>query len=236
MPQNDPRRVAEEYATEQGLAGRAATYSPDRVEGPDAKAMALAAVVEVAPRQVLEVGCGWGEFAAAVAMETGAEVKAIDLSPRMVELACERAVDAEVGDVQALPFGDDAFDVAVANWMLYHVPDVDRAVAELARVLRPGGRLVAVTNGDDHLQELRELLGVQRTSSAFSAENGERILRHAFADVERRDASGWVTFDRAAAERYVASTRVLWEQASLPADFDGPLRVRTAPCVFVATT
>ena len=64
----------------------------------------------------------------------------------MVELTCSRGVEALVGDVQALPFDDGSFDAAVAAWMLYHVPDVDRPIAELAPVSRPGGRLVAVTN------------------------------------------------------------------------------------------
>jgi len=60
--------------------------------------------------------------------------------------------------VQSLPFADESFDTAVAAWMLYHVPDIDRGIAELARVLAPGGRLVAVTNSELHLHELRELI------------------------------------------------------------------------------
>ena len=72
MALNDPRLVAQEYSTERGLQGRAAAYKPENVEGPDAHAMALDAVAEAAPRRVLEVGCGWGAFAAAVVARTGA--------------------------------------------------------------------------------------------------------------------------------------------------------------------
>ena len=235
MSLNDPAVVREEYSTEAGLRGRASAY--EHVEGPDANDLALAAVVEASPARVLEAGCGWGGFSQRMIEEHGLDVRAVDLSPRMVELARERGVDARVADVQELPFADAAFDCAVANWMLYHVPDVDRGVAELARVLETGGRLVAVTNGIEHLHEVYELLGAERTLSPFSAENGEEILRRSFATVERRDSSGWVTFaDRDAVQRYVDSARVLRRQVEVVPPFDGPLRVRRAPCVFVATT
>ncbi len=69
------------------------------------------------------------------ARETAAEVVAVDLSPRMVELARERGVDAQVADVQAAAVRGWEFDLVVAAWMLYHVPDLDPRLAEIARVL-----------------------------------------------------------------------------------------------------
>jgi len=110
------------------------------------------------PRRVLEVGCGRGEFAERLA-GAGIGVVAVDQSARMVELTRARGVDARLGDVQALPFADGEFDAAVANFVLYHVRDIHRALAELARVLRPGGTLVAATNGVRQLAELWELVG-----------------------------------------------------------------------------
>ena len=88
-----------------------------------------------------------------------ARVLATDLSPRMVELAACAGVVAQVADAQRLPFGDGSFDVVAAMWMLYHVPDLDAALAEARRVLRPGGLLVAVTNGDEHTGDLRRAAG-----------------------------------------------------------------------------
>jgi SAM-dependent methyltransferase len=233
---NDPRLVRDEYASEQGLEGRRAAYR--YAEGPDAPQMAFDAVAEVSPRRVLEVGCGPGELAARIRSELGAEVVAVDISPRMVDLARGRGVDARVGDVQQLDLAEGEFDCAVAAWMLYHVPDVDRALSELARVLVPGGRLVAVTNAPDHLHELRELLGIPRRAPfPFDGANGEELLLRHFARVETRDGAGTIDFpSRAEVVGYVESSRTLFGSAAeLPA-FEGGLVVTRHPVVFVAHT
>ena len=230
---NDPAVVVAEYASEDGLERRRAAYR--YAVGPDAREVAFAAVAEIEPRRVLEVGCGPGELAERIQRELQCEVAALDVSERMVELARARDVDARVGDVQELPFEDGVFDCAVAAWMLYHVPRLDQALAELARVVRPGGRLVTVTNSHDHIRELFELLGAARTAYPFSAENGEELLRQEFSSVERRDAFGWIAFpDRDAAQAYVDATIALGMRGQLPL-FEGPLRVRRAPTIFVAT-
>ena len=106
----------------------------------------------------------------------------LDISPRMVELAAGRGVDAGVGDVQHLPFEDATFDCAVAAWMLFHVPDIDRGLGELARVLRPGGPLVAVTNARDAHAELRALAGRPSWLARSTRENGAEILGGTFAE------------------------------------------------------
>ena len=232
MTLDDPDVVAAEYADERGLLGRRAAY--EHAEGPDARQLAFDAVAEVAPRRVLEVGCGPGELAERISAELDVEVVAVDVSERMVELACARGVDARVGDVQALELPDESFDCAVAAWMLYHVPDVPRALAELARVLRPGGRLVAVTNDVDHLRELLELLGEGPAGGRFGGSDGEELLRASFATIERRDARGVIRFpDRQAVEGYVASSRGLIGWGELP-DFETPFVVTRSPVVFVA--
>ena len=228
MTLDDPAVVREEYASEARLAARKAAYR--FAEGPDPREIAFAGVAEAQPRRILEVGCGEGELAERMLNELDAEVVAVDQSARMVEITRGRGVDARVGDVQDLPFADGEFDVAVAAWVLFHVPDVDRALSELARVAR---RLVAVTNGTDHLRELYGLLGVERPAMVFNAENGREQLERHFSHVERRDAGGWVAFpDRAAAQSYIDAAIVT--EGQLP-QFDGPLRVRRTPVVFVAT-
>ncbi len=238
MRLNDPEAVLAEYASPDGLEGRRAAYR--HAEGTDAVETAFAAVAEVAPRSILEAGSGPGMLAARMAAEFGAAVVALDVSARMVELARERGVDARLGDVQDLPFDDAEFDCAVAAWMLYHVADVDRALAELARVLRPGGRLVAVTNDLDHMAELRELAGLPRLrpETPFSARNGAELLGRRFATVDVRDARGTIRFpDRASVEGYVrASARLGFYGDGELAAFETPLVATRAAVVFVAET
>lgn len=234
---DDPALVAREYADETRLQRRASAYTGGE-SGVDAREPVVAAVAEIAPRRLLEVGCGWGELASWLARETGADVVAIDLSGRMVSLARERGIDARVGDVQELAFADGEFDCVVAAWMLYHVPDLDGAISELARVLRPGGRLVAVTNSRYHLIELRELVGSGPSTLSFNRENGEQLLSRHFSLVRRIDVDGRLAFaTRADVEEYVrASIAMSPFAANLPAAVDEPLVVRRANSIFVAET
>jgi SAM-dependent methyltransferase len=236
---NDPAAVRDQYRSEVGLKARSSLY--EEISGPAPADVAFEAVAEVQPRRFLEVGCGPGEFAARIQHELSARTVAIDLSERMVELAAHAGVDARVGGVEQLPFGDAEFDCVAANWMLYHVPDLDRALAELARVIRPGGRLVAVTNGRDHLIELWQLVGAADAritrELTFSAENGADALRRHFREVELRDAGGSVVVrERDAIDRYIRSIDT-WAPfaAHLPEKLDAPLVATRATTVFVST-
>jgi SAM-dependent methyltransferase len=151
----------------------------------------------------------------------------------MVELARRRGVDARVGDAQDLPFDDGEFDCAVAAWMLYHVPDVDRAIAELARVLRPGGRLVAVTNSQGHLAEIYDLLGQERPPYPFSSEDGEARC----SGISPGRAARCVRLDQLSRSRRRAGVRRRHGLAlrGRPAPTgEGSVRVRRAPTIFVA--
>lgn len=235
MTIHDPEVIAREYATEEGLRARASVY--EGLAGPDSRQLALDAVRVAAPERVLEAGCGWGEFAARMQEELGTTVVAIDISPRMVELARERGVDAREGDVQALSFEDESFDCAVANWMLYHAPDIDRALAELRRVLRPQGRLVATTNGMRHLEELWLLVGRDKSKERrhFFSEDGEELLLRHFGSVERIDVESPLTFDDAEAVRgYVASSIAHKHLAERVPELEGPLVATRRGTVFVA--
>jgi SAM-dependent methyltransferase len=232
---DDARLVREQYASERGLEARRAAYR--YAEGDDPRELAFAAVAEAEPAHVLEVGCGPGELAERIGRELGATVVAVDQSERMVELASARGVDARVGDVQELPFPNDSFDCAVAAWMLYHVPDLDRGLAELRRVLRPDGRLVAVTSHVDHLVEVREAVGARRAFSdlSFNGDNGADALARHFENVERRDAHGTATFrDREAVMAYADSITALIDVETDPGGAKVPLVARRHCAVFVA--
>jgi SAM-dependent methyltransferase len=231
---NDPDVVREEYASERGLEARRSLY--DSRVGPDPRETVWEEIVAAAPRRVLEVGPGPGELSERMQRELCAKVVAIDVSERMVELARARCVDARVGDVQELPFPDAEFDLVVAAWVLFHVPDLDRGLAEIARVLRPGGRLVTVTNSEHHLDEARACAGFSMAGRmTFSRENGEKALRRHFARVERTDVDGSLTFPDAEAIRaYLRSLVTAKHAADGVLELPEPLRATTRNTVFVA--
>ncbi len=148
---------------------------------------------------VLEVGCGTGLlWVSAAALLPDLRLTLTDLSEGMVQTASGAVAglsgielaEARTCDAQDLPFEGGTFDVVVANHMLYHVPDRHRAAAEFARVLRPGGVLLAATNGPRHLDAVAEVsraaLGwssLDFVEGRFGLSTGEEILHSAFASV-----------------------------------------------------
>jgi len=229
----DAAMVAQQYGTEERLKTRRSVWLPS-FGGHDPQSLAAAALREAAPSSVLEVGCGTGVFAQRVATEiAGARVVATDQSQRLVDLAAARGLPTQVADIQDLPFDDDSSDAVVAMWMLYHVPDLDRGLAEVRRVLRPDGVFVAVTNGDSHLADLMVEAGGRPLVTQFSTENGEAALLRHFEHVSRHDIATRARFeDHAAAVGYLATFD---EQlaASLP-PFQGSWEYAGATSVFVA--
>jgi ubiquinone/menaquinone biosynthesis C-methylase UbiE len=196
------------YGSSANLSARQAiyTYQEPAIDFP-AWALALTPIGERAT--VLDVGCGNGVYLRRLAARPvpPARLLGLDLSRGMLA-DLRREWDAALppprlaaADLQALPLPDTYCDVALAMHMLFHVPDLARGLAELRRVLRPGGVLLAATNGADHLRELGDLIDAAMTNVAgrpvalprvsglqFGLENGAETLRVVFASVERRDA------------------------------------------------
>lgn len=235
MTFDDPLSVREQYASEANLRARQALW--ENVEGENAPVALERVLASLRPLNVLEVGGGQGELAEWMSEELAAEVTFVDQSERMVELARARGVEnAHVGDVQDLPFADATFDTVVAAWMLYHVPDLDRGLGEIARVLVPGGRLVAVTNSVRHIEELRELFGsiLPGFQETFNAENAEEHLLPHFTSVERTDTEVVaVVEDRQVLEDYRRS--LSYETTPMTDAIPLPFRVHGRTSIFVAT-
>jgi len=151
--------------------------------------------------RVLECGCGpgglWHHNRAR--LPEGCTVTLTDLSPGMVAEAQETVgalpgFRCETANIEKLPFADNSFDLVAANHMLYHVPHLDQALAEVRRVLVDNGRFVCATNGNDHMRELTELgrrhdvpLHFRSQDLAFRLENGADLLRPFFSRITRHD-------------------------------------------------
>jgi demethylmenaquinone methyltransferase/2-methoxy-6-polyprenyl-1,4-benzoquinol methylase len=106
----------------------------------------LVALAGIGPgSRVLDLACGTGDIAFEAASH-GAAVTGLDLTPRMIELAKGKAGHAVflVGDMMALPFGAARFDVVTTGYGLRNVPDLPGALAEIFRVLAPGGTLCSL--------------------------------------------------------------------------------------------
>jgi len=152
---------------------------------------------------ILEVGCGpgrlWTENLDLLPAEWN--ITLTDASSGMIagaraRLGSDRRFEFGVADVQRLPFQSGQFDAVLANHMLYHVPDRERAFSEISRVLRSDGKLYAATNGERTQSEMgwmQRILDPLRpaesyfpTPLAFSLENGAEQLSPWFSDVTLR--------------------------------------------------
>lgn len=95
--------------------------------------------------RALDLACGTGDIAFAVAAN-GARVVGLDITHRMLQLATRKSATAAfvAGDMTSLPFGPQTFDLVTTGYGLRNVPDLNTAIDEIARVLRPGGRLLSL--------------------------------------------------------------------------------------------
>jgi SAM-dependent methyltransferase len=115
---------------------------------------------------ILELGCGSGAFWTANQHQipSGWDVTLTDFSEGMLADARSNLASSphpftfKQVNAQEIPFADDSFDCVMANHMLYHVPDLDKALSEIRRVLKPDGYFFAATNGPNHHAGLKDPL------------------------------------------------------------------------------
>ncbi|MEN3309663.1 MAG: hypothetical protein V7603_5865 [Micromonosporaceae bacterium] len=188
-----------EYANPERLNARVALY--DYQYPPHDIAGAAVRLLHDAPGPVLDVGCGPGRYVAALrADRPDRPVFAADLSMGMLLAAGRPAL---VADAAALPVRTGSLGAVLAMHMLYHVPEPEAALAELARVRAPGGTVLIATNGRAdkvqvralHADVVRELTGTpvsRDVSRRFRLEEGERLVRRLFRSVERIDFRGTI--------------------------------------------
>lgn len=124
---------------------------------------------------VLEVGCGTGLVLQRI-RRFARSAQGIDLSPGMLQAARARGLDVREGSALDLPFPDASFDVVCSFKVLAHIPDIERALAEMARVTRPGGTILAEFYNPWSLRALVKTLGPRRAVAA-NAHEGNVYLR-----------------------------------------------------------
>jgi SAM-dependent methyltransferase len=151
------------------------------------------------PARILEIGAGpaWLWQANAARIPTGWDITLSDFSSGMLDEARAnlRTVAHEFHfeqiDAQQLPYADGTFDAVLSSFMMYHVPDRAAALGEIRRVLRPGGTLYIVTNGENHMPETYDLMAKFSDSGerpafstkTFSLENAPEQLQPFFPTI-----------------------------------------------------
>ncbi len=138
-------------------------------------------------RRVLDVGCGKGRFARVLKERyPDARVTAMDLSPAMLGYA-PSALLRVAGTMTALPFADGAFDGAYATESLEHAVEIDKAVAEICRVVKPGGRIVVIDKNSEHWGRFK----TPEWERWFRPKDLERLLATHCREVASQPISYW---------------------------------------------
>ena len=151
--------MAEQHPFRLGFDGRVAEFARHRKVHPVVLQHFLGSGLFGPDTRVLDVGCGTGNYAAALTESTNCRVSGIDPSRQMLERAREAASWESLaqGSAESLPFADDSFDVVMSTDVIHHIGDRDAYFREAARILGPGGHVVTVTDSHDDIPRRRPL-------------------------------------------------------------------------------
>lgn len=231
----DPNRLKRQYASDKlnrDIVEAREKYAVPRV---DFVSWALSSVRWQGHESVLDVGCGYGQFYdKLMARIPDGSYYGVDLHAGTLTTHPAERSRLAVGDAAQLPYASGGFDVVMANHMLYHVADIEGALGEIRRVLKPNGVLMATTHSVQTMPELRSLLRraviilTQQPPSAvrmpltasdlFGLENGTRMLSRHFYAVARSELPTTMIFTTAEPlMQYVSAMRDMLE-LYLPAD------------------
>lgn len=175
--------------------------------------------------EILELGCGNGVLweKNKERIKDNCNIVLSDFFSGMLECAQNKLREIKdkfkfrVIDIESIPYPDNSFDVVIARHMLYHVPNIDKALSEIKRVLKPDGVFYATTNGENHLLQLAELVeefdseieySPKSYAEKFGLENGQKILENYFKNISREDFNGKIVVSISdPIVQYILSTR-----------------------------
>ena len=195
----DPEYLRYQYDDSEKLRIRIEAHERYSERGGDHFGWILDLLQVRAGQTVVDAGCGPGSAFAPLG-QAGVRVVGFDRSAGMVREARQQAADQRLdarvlrADAQSIPLADRSCDRVLASHMLFHVPDIARALREMRRILKPGGRIVMTTNAADHAARIHTLhdeaarkLGYVPTvhaGSRFSLEHLD-LVREALPSAER---------------------------------------------------
>lgn len=148
---------------------------------------------------ILELGCGTGEMWIDHVHDLSSDTTLVlsDYSTGMLETTKQNIgevsnITYRVINIQDIPYEDASFDIVIANMMLYHVPDIKKALQEVHRVLKPSGKLYCATYGEQGIMEhvvylMKDYVQVEKAQHAFTLQNGQAQLHQFFQSVQRLD-------------------------------------------------
>lgn len=190
----DTQLMKKQYATDENLRVRALLHSKYSICQQPFGNWVMEHYHIQSGMRVLELGCGNGSMWSdpKAFLPADASLLLTDFSAGMLEAAksnvpAQENITFEQADIQCLPYADDSFDLVIANMMLYHVPDLPKALSEAARVLKPDGRFICATVGEHGVAFwLESVLGAAESRIyPFSLQNGEALLIPHFEQVEQ---------------------------------------------------
>lgn len=199
-----PNDIRVQYSSDKNLNARIALHARFSTNTHGWQQWVFEHLTLPTPAHMLELGCGPAGLWTANHSRLPAAWSYIltDFSPGMVNKAQQNLREISprfefaVANAQTIPTRTRVFDGVIANHMLYHVPDRERALSEIRRVLKPGSKLFATTIGEYHMRELWDLLvpfvpdihaRASKVAQGFTLENGGEQLKHSFTDVIRYD-------------------------------------------------
>ena len=194
---NDKTTVEKQYATSNNLSTRISIHDKYSTNKQGFGNWIFSNYKIEPGMKILELGCGTGDMwkNREDLISVCSKIILSDFSSAMVDKAKENIgektnIEYKIIDIQDIPFEDDTFDVVIANMMLYHVPDIDKGLKEVRRVLKSDGFFYSATYGEhgiiEYLSDMLSEYGfADNTNKNFTLQNGYDILIKVFSNVKK---------------------------------------------------